>query len=114
MKYFGRRAELLSAAANGIAAPGYGCYSADMSLKLDIPDDVAHALRLPPAEAESEMLKELALALYARGALGFGKARALAGLSTWEFDELLGERRVNRPYGQDDLEMDLKYARGNQ
>jgi predicted HTH domain antitoxin len=114
VKYFGRRAELLSAAANGIAAPGYGCYSAGVSLKLDFADDVAHALRLPPAEAESEMLKELALALYARGALGFGKARALAGLSTWDFDQLLGERRVNRPYSQDDLEMDLKYARGNQ
>ena len=85
-----------------------------MSLKLDIPDDVAHALRLPPAEAEGEMLKELALALYARGALGFGKARSLAGLSTWDFDQLLGERRVNRPYSQDDLEMDLKYARGDQ
>ena len=85
-----------------------------MSMKLDIPDDVAHALRLPPAEAEAEMRKELALALYARGALGFGKARALAGLSTWEFDELLGARRMVRPYGKDYLEMDLSYARGNQ
>ena len=85
-----------------------------MSLKLDIPDDVAHALRLPPAEAVEEMRKELALGLYARGALGFGKARALARLSTWEFDELLGERGVIRPYGEDDLAMDLSYARGNQ
>ena len=85
-----------------------------MSLRLDIPDDVANALRLRPAEAESEMRKELALALYARGALSFGKARTLAGLSTWEFDELLGERGVVRPYGKDDLEIDLSYARGNQ
>ena len=57
--FFGWRAALQSAAGNGIAASGYGCYSANMSLKLDIPDDVAHALRLPPAEAESEMLKEI-------------------------------------------------------
>jgi predicted HTH domain antitoxin len=85
-----------------------------MNMRLEIPDDVAHALRLPPAEAESEMLKELALGLYARGALGFGKARALAGLSTWRFDELLGERGVIRPYSEDDLEMDLSYARGDQ
>lgn len=84
-----------------------------VSLKLDIPDDVAHALRLPPAEAADEMRKELALGLYARGALGFGKAQALAGLSTWEFDELLGERHIARPYGEDDLGMDLSYARGN-
>ncbi len=81
---------------------------------MKFPDDVALALRLPPAEAEGEMRKELALALYSRGALGFGKARALAGLSAWEFDELLGARQVVRPYGKDDLEMDLSYARGNQ
>jgi len=69
-------------------------------------------LRLPPAEAEDEMRKELALALYVRGALGFGKARALARLSTWEFDDLLGGRGVVHPYGKDDLEMDLSYAPG--
>jgi hypothetical protein len=34
-------------AAKAIAAPVCGCNSADVSLRLDIPDDVAHALRLP-------------------------------------------------------------------
>jgi predicted HTH domain antitoxin len=84
-----------------------------MSLKLDIPDNVAQALRLPRAEAERELRKELALALYARGVLGFGKAQQLAGLSTWEFDELLGERGIVRPYNEDDLAMDVKYAGGD-
>ncbi len=60
------------------------------------------------------MRKELALGLYARGALGFGMARSLAGLSVWEFDELLGARGVVRPYGKTELEMDLSYARGDQ
>ena len=85
-----------------------------VSLTLDIPDNVAEALRFPPTEAKAELRKELALALYARGALGFGKARELTGLTKWEFDELLGRRGVARHYGEQDLAADLSYARGGQ
>ena len=85
-----------------------------MSLTLEIPDDVAQALRFPPTEAAAELRKELAVALYARGALGFGKARELTGLTRWEFDELLGRRGLARHYGEQDLATDLNYARGGQ
>ena len=85
-----------------------------MSLTLDIPDDVARALRFPPTEAEAELRKELAVALYARGALALGKARELAGLSKWEFGELLGRRSVTRHYGEHELAADLSYARSGQ
>ena len=50
-----------------------------MSLTVELPDSVADALRLAPPDAEAEVLKEPALALYARGILGFGKARELCG-----------------------------------
>jgi hypothetical protein len=50
-----------------------------MSFTVELPDSVAEALRLAPADAEAEVRKELALALYARGILGFGKARELCG-----------------------------------
>jgi predicted HTH domain antitoxin len=80
-------------------------------LVLEIPEDVQSALRLPPGEAEREMLKELAVALYERQALSFGKARALAQMTHLEFDELLGERNVIRHYSADDLEEDIEYAR---
>ena len=46
-----------------------------MSFTVELPDSVAEALRLAPPDAEAEVRKELALALYARGILGFGKAR---------------------------------------
>lgn len=81
-------------------------------LIVEIPEDVAQALRLPPAEHERELRKELALALYRRGALSFGKARRLAGLSHWELDQLLGERKIVRHYGPDELRDDLQYAQG--
>ena len=79
-------------------------------ITVDIPDDVAEVLRLPPAEAEQEVRKELAVTLYARQLLPMGKARQLADLSRRDFDALLADRQVPRQYSEDDLEADLEYA----
>lgn len=81
-------------------------------LIVEVPEDVANALRLPPDERERELRVELALALYRRGVLSLGKARRLATLDRWEFDRLLGERKIIRHYSQDDLHDDLHYAQG--
>jgi predicted HTH domain antitoxin len=81
-------------------------------LVLEIPEEVRAALRLPPGEIEEELRKELALALYQRQVLSFGKARALARLTRWEFEELLGHRKVPRHYSEEDLQEDLRYAGG--
>ena len=58
-------------------------------LLLEIPKDIVDALRLPPGEVEGELRKELALALYQRGALSSGKACALVGMTRWAFEHLL-------------------------
>jgi len=81
---------------------------------LEVPDDVLAALRLPPGEVAPELRKELALALYQRQALGFGKARELARLAAWEFAELLARRGIPRQYGEADLDTDLAFARSGQ
>ena len=81
---------------------------------LKIPEDVVEALRLPPEEMDAELRKELALALYQRGVLSSGKACVLAGITRWEFEELLGQRRVLRHYTEKNLEEDIAYARSNQ
>lgn len=70
------------------------------------------ALRFPPGEMEQELRRELALALYQRQALPSGKARELAQTTRWEFEELLGQRQIPRQYSEEDLEEDLRYARG--
>jgi len=85
-----------------------------MRFFVELPDTVAEALRLAPPDAEAEVRKELALALYARGILGFGKARELCGLTKWQFEEFLSRRKVIRPYDEDDLAVDLAYARRGQ
>ena len=76
-----------------------------------IPDDVYDALELPEGERESTVRRELAVSLYARGALSFGKARALADLSKAEFHRLLGEREIPRHYTAEELDEDVEYAR---
>lgn len=76
-----------------------------------IPDDVFDSIRFPDGEKEQELQVELAVSLYRRGALSFGKARQLAGLSKQEFHRVLGERDVERHYGEKELEEDLDYAK---
>jgi predicted HTH domain antitoxin len=82
-------------------------------LVLEVPPEIVDAVRLPPAEVEAELLKELALALYRRGVLSLGKARALAQMNRWQFEQLLGERRIPRHYTEADLGEDLRYAHGH-
>lgn len=82
-----------------------------MSIQLSIPDSIVQAMRLPPAEQQQQLLLELAITLYARGILSFGKARELAGLGKYEFGRLLGQRSVARHYTADDLRDDVAYAR---
>jgi predicted HTH domain antitoxin len=83
-------------------------------LTLEIPGEILDALRLPPGEIEGELRKELALALYQRRVLSLGKARLLAQVTTWEFEELLAERKITRHYTALDLDEDVRYALGGE
>lgn len=83
-------------------------------LTLEVPVEVLRAVKLPPREIESEFRKELALALYQREVLPLGKARLLAQMTRWQFEELLGQRRVVRHYTDVDLEADIEYGLGRQ
>ena len=56
-----------------------------MNITLHIADSIARSLRIPEGEGEQRLLQELAVALYARGLLSFGKASELAGTSRFLF-----------------------------
>ena len=81
-----------------------------MIIQLEIPDSVTTALRVPPLEQKQQLLVELAVALYARGILSFGKARELCEMPKYEFGVLLGKRDIPRHYSEPDLKADLNYA----
>ena len=83
-----------------------------MSLMLEIPEEAVNAMRLPRGEVERELRKELALALYARGALSIGKSAEVAGMPRREFEAMLAQRRIERPYSFSELQRDLDFAGG--
>jgi predicted HTH domain antitoxin len=83
-------------------------------LILEISGDILEAVKLPPGEVETEFRQELALALYQRGILSVSKARTLAHLPRWEFEELLGQRRIPRHYTETELAEDVHYAQSHQ
>jgi len=81
-----------------------------MTLHLEIPSSVAKALRLPATNLRKQLLIELALSLYEREILSFGKARELAEMDKLEFALVLGRRKILRHYGEEELKDDLAYA----
>lgn len=51
------------------------------------------------------------MALYRRGVLSVGNATKLARMTRWEFEQMLGQRKVVRHYSEDDLRADIEYGR---
>ena len=74
------------------------------TVSIEIPDEVMHAARMTP----EELKRELAIHLFREGKLSFGKARELAGLNVWEFQNLLGSRNIPIHYGVEEYEDDLR------
>ena len=75
---------------------------------LEIPSELVEAVRVPSEEKMARLRCELAVRLYQKGLLSFGKARELAQMSKWEFHSLLGREGVVRHYDEDDLREDLR------
>ncbi|MBE9248730.1 UPF0175 family protein [Dolichospermum sp. LEGE 00240] len=73
-------------------------------------------LQLTPdslSQGESAIRQDLALQLYAQNIFTFGQGRrlafgCLANLSVWEFQQLLGEKKIERHYSEVDLLEDVK------
>ena len=76
-------------------------------LTLEVPQDILDSARL----TISELKVEMAVYLYAQGRLSIGKARELAGMTLWEFRQLLASRRISPHYDVADLDEDAATLR---
>jgi predicted HTH domain antitoxin len=74
---------------------------------LEVPQSVLDSARL----TISDLKVEIAVYLYAQGRLSLGKARELAGMSLWEFRQLLASRRISPHYEVVDLNEDVAILR---
>ena len=75
---------------------------------IEISDEIMQAMKLPPSEASTRLRRELAVRLYEKGFLSFGKARELAQMARWTFHDYLGEEGVIRRYDAEELREDIK------
>jgi predicted HTH domain antitoxin len=76
----------------------------EQSITIEIPNRLLHAARATP----DELKVELAVQLYERRRLGIGQARELAGMSLWQFRQLLGSRGIAPHYDVADLDDDMQ------
>ena len=73
------------------------------TISIEIPREVIHATRMTP----QELRRDLGIHLFQQGKLSFGKAREMAGLTVWTFQQLLGSREIPVHYDVEDYEEDL-------
>jgi len=77
------------------------------TVTIEIPREILHVTRMTP----EELRRELAVSLFQQGKLSFGKAREMAGMTVWAFQQLLGSRGIPVHYGIEDYEEDLTTLR---
>jgi len=80
-----------------------------MSVKIIIPESIKSSLKIPPDEVDERLRIELAIRLYEKGIASFGVARRIAGLSKWEFMEILAKEKIPIHYTEKDLQEDLEW-----
>ncbi len=76
-------------------------------LALEVSQDILDSARLTIPELKVEM----AVYLYVQRRLSIGKARELAGMTLWEFRQLLALRRISPHYDVADLDEDAATLR---
>ena len=73
-------------------------------VSIEIPREILRATRMTPQEIQ----QDLAILLFQQGKLSFGKAREMAGMSVWSFQQLLGSRGILSAMIQMEYEEDIQ------
>jgi predicted HTH domain antitoxin len=73
-------------------------------MSIVIPEDILQSTRL----TTTELMQELAVALFQRDKLTLGQASRLAEMNQWQFQQLLASRGVSPHYDVAEFEADLQ------
>ncbi len=74
------------------------------TVPIEIPREIMRSTRMTP----QELKRDLAILLFQQGKLSFGKAREMAGMTGWAFQQLLGSRGIPVHYDVEEYEEDLQ------
>ncbi len=73
-------------------------------MNLVIPDEILQATRM----SATELSQEIAVMLFEKDKLTLGQASQVAGMSQWQFQQLLASRQIPVHYDVAEFEEDLK------
>ena len=87
-------------------------YMETVKIQMDLPKDVLLAANILETNAATEIKKYLAVSLFKKRILSFGKARALSGMDKMEFMMFAGSKGISLNYDADDYSEDLEIIKG--
>jgi len=79
-----------------------------MKVILEFPDSILDIFNISEDKFPAELKTQIALFLYEKGKISFGKARELSGLTVWEIMEKLKENNIPIRYDIEEFKEDLK------
>ena len=73
-------------------------------MRIEIPDNILKKSNI----TESQLKTEFAIFLFSKNIMTFGQASNFANIDSFEFQKLLGARKISIHYDEKDLEDDLE------
>ena len=84
----------------------------NVTIKIDLPDDISRVLEKRWGDLPRHVLETLAIQGYRDGTLSTHQVQHMLGLkSRFEVDAFMKERRISLPYDAEDLEQDSESLR---
>jgi predicted HTH domain antitoxin len=81
-----------------------------MSVAVSLPEEVATLAKCEGGELDHAVVEAVVFYHYERGRLSAGKAAKLLGVSRLAFEDLRMANGVDRPFTDEELEQELKWA----
>lgn len=83
-----------------------------VKVELELPEDVFTSAHITRKRASVELRKIIALELFRERAVSLGKGAEIAGMCIADFMDLTAQKEIPLHYTEEDLQDDVKWARG--
>jgi predicted HTH domain antitoxin len=82
------------------------------NVTVEIPEEFARSFGSSDEEVKRNAKIELSIEMYREGKWSTRRAGEFAGMSRWQFMDVLTTRKIEAPYTTEMLEQDIAYASG--
>lgn len=78
------------------------------AIVLEIPEQIAFQLKVPPRRAKQMLMEELTLRLYEQGIISSAQGAQLLGMRRLRFEQFLAEHEISLHGEPEELEADVR------